>query len=79
MFNHISADKREKWGSMRTYLIVLDHSVKKIVAFNKELILSMSIQDKLSYRWKMHRARKYKNPIGKCFRFYYSAKVFQEK
>lgn len=77
MFNYISADKRQKWGWMRTYLMVLDHSMK-IVAFNKELILNMSIQDKLSYRWETHRARKYKKPVGKCFRFYYSAKVFQE-
>ena len=35
---------------MRTYYIVLDQSVNKIVAFNKELIFSVSIQEKLSYR-----------------------------
>ena len=35
---------------MRTYHIVLDHSMKKVLAFNKELILRVGIQKELSYR-----------------------------
>lgn len=35
---------------MRTYYIVLDHSMKKIIASSKGFILSVGIEEKLSYR-----------------------------
>lgn len=52
--------------------------MKKIVAFNKELILSLGFQEEL-YNIKTQRTRKSKKQIGETFKFTYNIKVFQEQ